>query len=305
MPIQRIRKFETKNFYPPKNFSSTAAAGSPYHIRNEFSMAVRAGNYIFLRGQTGFDLEGNFHGVGDAAKQAEVACQGIKQLLEEAGSSIHDVCKIKVYLTDRAYRSQVYAVIGEHFKGVYPCSTGLVVKGLALPEMLVEIDVEAVASDQTGGGSKVEIQRIRKFETKNFYPPKNFSSTETAGSPYHIRNEFCMAVRAGNRIFLRGQTGFDLEGNFHGVGDAAKQAEVACQGIKQLLEEAGGSINDICKITVYLTDRAYRSQVYAVIGEHLRGVYPCSTGLVVEGLALPEMLVEIDVEAVVSDAADA
>jgi len=147
----------------------------------------------------------------------------------------------------------------------------------------------------------MQIQRFRKFETKNFYPPKNFQSSEAGETTHHIQNEFCMAVRAGNRIFLRGQTGFDLEGNFHGVGDVAVQTDMACRCIKQLLEEAGGTINDICKITVYLTDRSYRSQAYAVIGEHFRGVYPCSTGLVVQGLALPEMLVEIDVEAIVSD----
>lgn len=147
----------------------------------------------------------------------------------------------------------------------------------------------------------MKIQRIRKFETKNFYPPKNADPSEGTTAPHFINNQFCMAVRAGNRIFLRGQTGFDLEGNFHGIGDVTKQTEVACQGIKQLIEEAGGKLTDICKITVYLTDRSYRSKAYAVIGEHLRGVYPCSTGLIVDGLALPEMLVEIDVEAIVSD----
>lgn len=140
MKIQRFRKFDTKDFYP-------ADMGEPeHHINNQFSMVVRAGDRIFLRGQTGFDLEGNFHGVGDVAKQTDMACRCIKQLLEEAGASIHDICKITVYLTDRKHRSAAYAVIAEHFRDVYPCSTGLIVNGLALPEMLVEIDVEAVVS---------------------------------------------------------------------------------------------------------------------------------------------------------------
>lgn len=140
----------------------------------------------------------------------------------------------------------------------------------------------------------MKIQRFRKFKTKDFYP-------SDMGKPeHHIQNEFSMVVRAGNRIFMRGQTGFDLDGNFHGKGDVKKQADMACLCIKQLLEEAGGTINDICKITVYLTDRAHRSIVYPVIAEHFQGVYPCSTGLLVSGFALPEMLVEIDVEAVVN-----
>jgi enamine deaminase RidA (YjgF/YER057c/UK114 family) len=73
--------------------------------------------------------------------------------------------------------------------------------------------------------------------------------------------------------------------------------------VKQLLEEAGGKLDHICKITVYLTDPRYREDVYQVIGHHLKGVYPCSTGLVVQALAKPEMLMEIDVEAVVPDEA--
>jgi enamine deaminase RidA (YjgF/YER057c/UK114 family) len=140
----------------------------------------------------------------------------------------------------------------------------------------------------------MEIQRLRKFETDSFYP-------SDMGEPeHHIRNEFSMVVRAGDRVFMRGQTGFDLDGNFHGECDPVQQADIACRCVKQLLEEAGASINDVCKITVYVTDRKYRRGVYGVIAEHFRGVYPCSIGLVVEGLALPEMLVEIDVEAVVS-----
>lgn len=142
---------------------------------------------------------------------------------------------------------------------------------------------------------KVDIKRFRKFKTKNFYP------SELGEPEHHIDNEFSMAVRAGNRIFLRGQTGFDLDGNFHGKGDVETQAEVACKCVKQLLEEAGGSVKDICKITVYILNREDRSKVYPVIAKHFKDVYPCSTGLIVSGFALPEMLMEIDVEAVVSE----
>ncbi len=141
----------------------------------------------------------------------------------------------------------------------------------------------------------MKIERYRKFETNSFYP-------STMGEEaHHVVNEFSMAVRAGNRIFLRGQTGFDLKGNFHGENNPAEQAENACRCIKQLIEEAGGKIEDVCKLTTYVTDRNYRREVYDVIAKHFKGVYPVSTGLVVSGLALPEMLVEIDAEAVISD----
>jgi len=132
-------------------------------------------------------------------------------------------------------------------------------------------------------------QRFRKFNTKDMYPEQS------------LDNDLCMVVRAGNMIFMRGQTGFDLDGKFHGVGDAAAQAEQAMACVKQLLEEAGGRLEHICKVTIYLTDPRYREAVYNVIGKWLKGVYPVSTGLVVQALAKPEMVMEIDVDAVIPD----
>lgn len=131
--------------------------------------------------------------------------------------------------------------------------------------------------------------RLRKFNTKDMYPEQA------------LDNDVCMTVRAGNRVFLRGQTGFDLDGNFHGRGDPAAQAEMAMSCMKTLLEEVGAKLEHICKTTVYITDRAYREPVYRVIGKWLKGVFPCQTGLIVNGLAKPEMLMEIDVEAIIPD----
>ena len=87
-------------------------------------------------------------------------------------------------------------------------------------------------------------QRIRKFNTSEMYPGKVMD------------NDLCMAVRAGNRVFLRGQTGFDLDGNMTGVGDAAAQAENAMSCVKTLLEESGSKLEHICKITIYKIGRA-------------------------------------------------
>jgi enamine deaminase RidA (YjgF/YER057c/UK114 family) len=129
--------------------------------------------------------------------------------------------------------------------------------------------------------------RFRKYNTKDIYPSQA------------LNNDLAMAVRAGNRIWLRGQTGLDLDGNFVGVGDPAAQAENAMCCVKILLEEAGSELPHIVKTTIYLTDRAHREAVYQVVGRWLKGVYPCQTGLIVAGLAKPEMLMEIDVEAVI------
>ena len=97
--------------------------------------------------------------------------------------------------------------------------------------------------------------RLRKFNTKDMYPEQA------------LDNDVCMTVRAGNRVFLRGQTGFDLDGNFHGRGDPVAQAEMAMSCVKTLLGEVGATLEHICKTTVYITDRAYREPVYRVIGK--------------------------------------
>jgi enamine deaminase RidA (YjgF/YER057c/UK114 family) len=136
--------------------------------------------------------------------------------------------------------------------------------------------------------------RIRRFNTRETYPEQD------------LDNDLCQAVVAGNLVFLRGQVGQDLETSASvGVGDAAAQANRAMENVKQLLEEAGARLEDICKVTVYLTDIRYREEVYRTVGRWLKGVFPVSTGLVVEALARPEWLVEIDVVAVIPDEREA
>jgi enamine deaminase RidA (YjgF/YER057c/UK114 family) len=133
--------------------------------------------------------------------------------------------------------------------------------------------------------------RIRKFNTKDTYPEQK------------LDNDLCQAVVArGSIVFVRGQVGQDLDTAVNvAIGDPVGQTDKAMANIKTLLEEAGSRLEDICKITIYITDSRYREPVYRKIGEHLKGVFPVSTGLVVSALARPEWLVEVDVTAVIPD----
>lgn len=131
--------------------------------------------------------------------------------------------------------------------------------------------------------------RIRKFNTKDTYPEQD------------LDNDLCQAVVANGVVYLRGQIGQDLDTRESvGIGDVEVQAKKAMANIAMLLEESGSSVQDIVKVVVYLTDIRYRETVYRVMGKWLQGVYPVSTGLVVEALARPEWLVEIDATAVIS-----
>jgi enamine deaminase RidA (YjgF/YER057c/UK114 family) len=134
-------------------------------------------------------------------------------------------------------------------------------------------------------------RRVRTFNTRNTYPGQR------------LDNDLCQAVVArGTLVFLRGQVGQDLEtAETVGIGDPAAQADQAMRNVAQLLSEAGSSLDHICRIQVYLVDRAHREPVYQTIGRWLKGVFPVSTGLIVQGLARPEWLMEIEVTAVIPD----
>ena len=107
-------------------------------------------------------------------------------------------------------------------------------------------------------------------------------------------------------MFLRGQCPQDLD-SFEDLGshDPAEQAHLVMRNVARLIEEAGGRMEHLCKVVVYLTDVRHREPVYRAMGEHLRGVHPVSTGLVVSALARPGWLVEIDATAVIPDEEDA
>ena len=133
----RIRKFNTKETYPEQK------------LDNDLSQAVVAkGTNVFLRGQVSQDLETRETlYVGDPKLQTRKTMENIDLLLKEAGSCMDHVCRIVVYLVDIRYREEVYQEMGKWLKGVYPCSTGLVVPALARPDWLVEIEVTAGIPD--------------------------------------------------------------------------------------------------------------------------------------------------------------
>jgi enamine deaminase RidA (YjgF/YER057c/UK114 family) len=135
----------------------------------------------------------------------------------------------------------------------------------------------------------VRHKRIRPFNTRDTYPEQD------------LDNDLCQAVVAGDTVYLRGQVGQDLDTSESvGIGDVEAQAERAMANVAQLLDEAGGRLEDVCKVVVYLVDPRFREPVYRVMGRWLKGVHPVSTGVVVTALARTEWLVEIDVTAVVS-----
>lgn len=134
--------------------------------------------------------------------------------------------------------------------------------------------------------------RIRKFNTKDTYPEQK------------LDNDLCQAVvtSGGKIVWLRGQCPQNLDDAVNIAShDPVEQTHKVMQNIRQLIEEAGGTMEHLVKVVVYLTDVRHREAVYRTMGEYIRDVYPVSTGLVVQALARPEWLVEIDATAVIPE----
>ena len=137
MKHTRIRPFNTRDTYPEQN------------LDNDLAQAVVANGVVYLRGQVGQDLKTTeVIGNGDVVAQTNQAMSNIKELLEEAGSSLEDIVKLVVYMTDVRFREPVYQAMGKWLKGVHPVSTGIIVSGFARPEWVVEIDATAVISKE-------------------------------------------------------------------------------------------------------------------------------------------------------------
>jgi enamine deaminase RidA (YjgF/YER057c/UK114 family) len=127
--------------------------------------------------------------------------------------------------------------------------------------------------------------------------------TQQAGMfPNRATGAWAQGYRVGDTVYLQGQTGLTLDGAVVAPGDPAGQTRQAIENIAELLRLAGGTLADVVKITVYVTDFAFRPLVYPIISELFPDPKPCSTGLVVSGLALPELTMEIDAWAVIGSA---
>ena len=110
----------------------------PYRI----SQAIRVGDLLFVSGQAAIDEDG-LVGVGDFDAQAEQAFRNLARVLEAGGSSLRDIVKVTIFLTDMANFPRIVELRGKWFSEPYPADTIVQVVALALPEL--EIEIEAVA----------------------------------------------------------------------------------------------------------------------------------------------------------------
>lgn len=106
--------------------------------------------------------------------------------------------------------------------------------------------------------------------------------------------------KSGTPVFVSGQVALDGEGKLVGEGDAAAQTEQVLKNLQAVVEGCGGTLDDVVKLTIFVTDPSYRPAVAAARLKWFKeGEWPASTYLVVSALAVPTMLVEIEAVAMI------
>jgi enamine deaminase RidA (YjgF/YER057c/UK114 family) len=250
------------------------ASGRPLEKLAHYSRALRVGDTVLQSGTTAIDRQGNVRGAGNVAEQVDAIMRIAAWSMGKAGGRLDDVVRSRIYVTDITVADQAARAIARHFRDARPASTLVQVNRLARHDQLIEIEFDAV------DGAGRDARRI------------------SSGRPLEQQYAYSRAVRVGDRVFISGSTSLNARGEVEAPGDMYRQTRATMDTILGALAEAGGTPADIVYSKTFLTDLGKADQYMRAWLEALGDVRPVSTLLGIPGLIRPELLIEIEVEAV-------
>ena len=256
------------------------SSGRPIEAQYAYSRAVRVGERVFLSGTTALNAQGVVEGRGDVYRQTRATMETIFWALDQAGGTPDDLVYTKSYITDVDKAADYWRAWVEALGEVRPTSTLLVIPGLVSPEMLVEIEAEAIIG---AAQSRRDIYTQQQREKPRGY---------------------ARAVEVGDWVYVSGCTSINAAGEIQAEGDWAAQCDLAHEGIQWALAQAGATLDDVIRRRTFTVDRAQMNRPYGEGPAWFAKSCPVSMGCRIAGLARSELLVEVEAVALKGAHAD-
>jgi reactive intermediate/imine deaminase len=129
--------------------------------------------------------------------------------------------------------------------------------------------------------------------------PKQQIASEKIGKPSGHFSQATMIEAAGRLVFISGMLAKRADGTLAGIGDIEEQTRQVCENLKAAVEEAGGTLEDICRVDVFIRNMEHFDAIHKVRRQYFKAPLPASTMVEVTKMTSPDALIEINAIAVI------